>query len=41
MDYITWRRQVNKFTLDPKEADGGCELNNLVRSGEILLTSNE
>jgi hypothetical protein len=29
---------VNKFALDPKEADGGCELNNLVGNVKILCT---
>jgi hypothetical protein len=34
-------REVSKFTLDPKEADGGCEPNNLARYRVILCTINE
>jgi hypothetical protein len=33
------RREVNKFTVDLKEADVGCELNNLSGNGEILCTA--
>jgi len=33
------RREVNKFTVHFKTADGGCELNNLSGNGEILCSA--
>jgi hypothetical protein len=33
------RKEVNTFTVDLKEEDVGCALNNLSGNGEILCTS--